>query len=67
MKTANNDVFANMKNEDRKFGDRGGKSVVGTDKQNKHRAQVNYSNMRVSDLLSLSEDNFEDEDDLQVA
>lgn len=54
MKSTQNDVFAQMKNEDRKFGERMGKASKAQPKMQKHRQD--FKNMKPQDVYAMSDD-----------
>lgn len=56
------DAFAQMKNEDRAYGERAGKNIAKKAGAKKQKNNNNFKNMRPQDLMSMSDDY---EDDFQ--
>lgn len=68
MKNASSDVFTEMKNEDRKFGEKSGKSMTEKEakKRQKHAGQQNFSKMRPSDIIAMGND-YDYDEELEAA
>jgi hypothetical protein len=56
-RNANFDIYTQLKKEDSKFGEKSGKQTAKDhQKRTKSAGQTNYRNMRVSDILAMSDD-----------
>ncbi|NCQ52137.1 hypothetical protein GW796_09645 [archaeon] len=56
MKNTSSDIFTDMKKEDRKFGERGGKSSTAKDHNKKIKHVDSFAKMKPSDIAKMSEE-----------